>query len=107
MNSIVAEARSLKNEVREGRPKTAVVSENIDAVRELIMPDRHVTYRQIEASLDISCSSIRSILHEQLADLICCPWMPHNLTNAQKKVRGVECCKEMLENCDGGALKDA
>ena len=46
--------RSLKVEVREGRPNTtADVLENIDAVRELIMQDRHVPYREIEASLDI------------------------------------------------------
>ena len=45
---------SLKDEVREGRPKTAVVSENIDAVREVTMQDCHVTYRAIEASLSIS-----------------------------------------------------
>ena len=50
--------RSLKDEVREARPKTAVVSENIDAVRELIMQDCHVTYREIEASLGISSTSI-------------------------------------------------
>ena len=36
-NSFNCERRSLKDEVREGRPKTAVVSEIIDAVRELIM----------------------------------------------------------------------
>ena len=36
--------RLLKDEIREGRPKTAVVSDNIDVVRELIMQDRHVTY---------------------------------------------------------------
>ena len=35
--------RSLKEEVREGRSQTAVVSENIAAVRELTMEDRHVT----------------------------------------------------------------
>ena len=35
--------RSLKDEVREGRPKTAVVSDNIDAVRELIVQYRFVT----------------------------------------------------------------
>ena len=46
--------RSLKDEVHEGRPKTAVVSVNFDAVRELIMHDRHVTYREIKASLGIS-----------------------------------------------------
>ena len=55
---------SLKDEVREGRPKAAVVSENIDAVRRLIMQDRHVTYREIKASLGISSTSIHSILHE-------------------------------------------
>ena len=36
---------SLKDEVREGPPYTYVVPENIDAVRELITPDRHVTYK--------------------------------------------------------------
>ena len=41
---------SLKDEFRKDAPKAAVVSENIDAVRELIMQDRHVTYREIEAS---------------------------------------------------------
>ena len=42
---------SLKNEVRVGRPKTAIVSENIDAVRELITQDCHVIYREIEVFL--------------------------------------------------------
>ena len=37
--------RSLKGELHEGPPKTAVVSERIDAVRELIMKDPNVTYR--------------------------------------------------------------
>ena len=50
--------RSLKDKVREGPPKTAVVPENIDAVREVIMQHRHVTYREIEPSLGISFTSI-------------------------------------------------
>ncbi|GFS37745.1 hypothetical protein NPIL_375261 [Nephila pilipes] len=33
-----------------GRPKSVVVQEKITAVRELIKQDRHVTYREIEAS---------------------------------------------------------
>ena len=52
--------RSLKDEVREDPPKTA-------AVRELIMPDCHVTYRAIDAFLGISATSIQSILHQYLA----------------------------------------
>ena len=49
--------RSLNDEFREGRPKTVVVPENIDAVQNLINQDRHVTYCEIETSLGISPSS--------------------------------------------------
>ena len=34
---------SLNDEFREGRPKSVIVPKNIDAVRELILHDRHVT----------------------------------------------------------------
>ena len=77
LNEFNCGRHSLKDEVREGRPKTAVVSENIDGVRELIMQDRHGTYRYIEASLGISSTSIHSILHGHLAvKKICSRWMP-------------------------------
>lgn len=58
---------SIQDESRAGRPKSVVVPEKIDAVRELIKQDRHVTYREIEASLDISMTSINKILHEHLS----------------------------------------
>ena len=87
--------RSLKDEVREGPPKAAVVSENIDAVRELRMQDHHVTYREIVASLGISSTSIHSILDEHLA-VKRDRWIPHNLTIAQKSVR-VDWCREILQ----------
>ena len=41
--------------------------ENIDALRELIMQDRQLTYRAIEVSLGISSTNIHSILHAHLA----------------------------------------
>ena len=50
--------RSLTDEFHEGRPKSVVVPENIDAVHELILQDRRVTYREIKASLGISGTSI-------------------------------------------------
>lgn len=96
---------SLQDEFREGRPKSVVVPQNIDAVRELIMQDRHMTYREIEASLGISMTSINKILHDHLAvKKICSRWIPHNLTNAQKKAR-VDWCKEMLKKYQCGASK--
>ena len=100
MNSIV------NDEVREACPKTAVMSENSNAVRELIMQDRHVTYREKKAFLGISSTSIHSILHEHLAvKKICSRWILHNLTNAQNKVR-IDWCKQMLQQYEAGASKD-
>lgn len=93
---------SLADEVREGRPKSAVVPQNIDAVRNLIMEDRHVTYREIEASLDISMTSINKILHEHLGvKKISSRWIPHMLTGAQKRAR-MDWCKEMLKKYEYG-----
>ena len=45
LNEFNCGRRSLKDEVREGSQKTAVVPDNIDAVRALIMQDRYVTYK--------------------------------------------------------------
>ncbi|CAH1965648.1 unnamed protein product [Acanthoscelides obtectus] len=39
---------SLSDDPRVGAPKTAVTQENVDAVRNLIVEDRHVTYREID-----------------------------------------------------------
>ncbi|GFT19851.1 uncharacterized protein NPIL_606111 [Nephila pilipes] len=96
---------SIQDESRAGRPKSVVVPEKINAVCELIKQDRHVTYREIEASLDIRMTSINKILHEHLSvKKICSRWIPHNLTNAQKKAR-VDWCKEMLEKYIQGTSK--
>ena len=57
---------SLQDEFREGHPKSVVVPKTVDAVRQLIQQDRHVTYREIETTLGISGTSIHSILHEHL-----------------------------------------
>lgn len=58
---------SLEDGFRKGRPKSAVLPETVDAVREMINQDPHVTYRQIEASVGISSTSVHKILHEHLA----------------------------------------
>ena len=74
------------DEFHEGRPKSVVVPETIDDVRQLILQDRHVTYRKIETTLGISGTSIHSILHEYLTlKKICSRWIPQNLSIGQKK----------------------
>ena len=82
---------SLQDEFR--RPKSVFVPETIDAVRQLILQDRHVTYREIENTLGISGTSIHSILHEHL----------NNLSIAQKEAR-VDWSKEMLKKYEISAL---
>ena len=46
------------DEFRRGLPKLVFGPENINAVQKLIMQDRYVTYCEIEATLDISSTSI-------------------------------------------------
>ena len=77
---------SLQDEFCEGHPKSVVVPETIDVVRQLILQDRHVTYPEIETTLGISGTSIHSILHEHLSvKIICLRWIPHNFFNRSKK----------------------
>ena len=47
-------SNSPQDEFREGRSKSVVVPEIIDVVRQLILHDRHVTYREIGTTLGIS-----------------------------------------------------
>ena len=46
---------------------TSAVAINIDAVREMIERDRHITYREIQASLGIDMKAIHTILHDHLS----------------------------------------
>ena len=49
--------KSLSDDVREGRTKSAVTHEHNDAVRKQIASDRSVTYHKIETSLNILSNS--------------------------------------------------
>ncbi|KAG7300048.1 hypothetical protein JYU34_015577 [Plutella xylostella] len=86
-----------------GRPKTAVTQDNIDAVRQLIKEDRHVTYEQIRASLSIGMTAIQTILHEELGvKKLVSRWVPHRLTEEQKSAR-VNWCRSALQRFNGGS----
>ena len=47
----------MKDKVREGPAKTAIVFKKLDAMHELIMQNRHVTYQEIESFLGITANS--------------------------------------------------
>ena len=74
-------------------------------MRQLILQDRHVIYREIEITLGVRGTSIHSILHEHLTvKKICSRWIPHNLSIAQKKAR-VDWSKKMFQKYHRSASK--
>ncbi|CAH2011466.1 unnamed protein product [Acanthoscelides obtectus] len=88
---------SLSDDPGVGAPKTAVTQENVDAVRKLIIEDRHVTYHEIKASLKIPKTSIQKYLHEELrVRKLVSRWIPHLLTEEQKPAR-VNWCQKTLD----------
>lgn len=93
---------SLTDEVREGRPKSAVTQENVDVVRRMINEDRHVTYREIQECLGIGMSQIQIILKEELGvRKLFSRWIPHLLSDEQKIVR-VNWCRKTLKKFNKG-----
>ncbi|CAH2004677.1 unnamed protein product [Acanthoscelides obtectus] len=59
--------------------------------------DRHVTYREIEASLKISKTTIQKFLHEEIGvRKLVARWIPHLLTEEQKAAR-VNWCQKTLD----------
>ncbi|CAH1966861.1 unnamed protein product [Acanthoscelides obtectus] len=98
---------SFSDDPRVGAPKTAVTQESDDAVRKLIIEDRHVTYREIEASLKISKTSNQKILHEELGiKKLVSRWIPHLLTEEQKAAR-VNWCQKTLDHFNSGNSKNS
>ena len=71
---------------REGRTKSVVVPVTTDAVRQLILQDRHVTDCEMETNLGISGTSIHSILHEHLIVKKMCSLF---LSIAQKRLMSI------------------
>ncbi|CAH1996463.1 unnamed protein product [Acanthoscelides obtectus] len=82
----------LSDDLRVGAPKTAVTKENVDAVRKLIIEDRH--------------TSIQKILHEELGvRKLVSRWIPHLLTEEQKAAR-VIWCQKTLDRFNSGNSKN-
>ena len=58
--------QSLEDEPGGGRPHTAITDENVAAMCKLTTEDLYITYREIEATLEIGSTDINTILHEYL-----------------------------------------
>lgn len=104
-NEFKRDRRSLEDETRPGRPVSAVTPENISAVEQMIREDPRITVREMQDVLSIGSSAVETILHKHLmVHKRCARWVPHELSDEQKKGR-VKWCQTMLEKFDGGQSK--
>jgi len=73
-----------------------VNEQNIAAVKRLVDENRHITYQTNSDTLSLHYPSIKTILHEKLGlRKISARWVPHKLTDEQKRKR-VEFCQTNL-----------
>ncbi|CAK9803082.1 Protein GVQW3 [Anthophora quadrimaculata] len=85
---------------RSGRPKSAVVPENIKKVHKIVLKDRKMKLREIADTLKISEGSVFTILHENLSmRKLLSKWVPRLLTPDQKQQRlgDSERCLELFK----------
>lgn len=91
---------STDNDVRSGRPATAVNDDNIVKVNELIRGDRRLTVKDIMNSLSIGARAVNEIIHDRLGfSKVCARWVPRQLTPDNKETR-LSICSDLFERYD-------
>jgi histone-lysine N-methyltransferase SETMAR len=88
--------QSIEDESHFGRPKEVVNEHSIANVQRILNENPRTTIRILSLELGLSTHSIHNILHHELhMRKVCARWIPHLLTEAQKKTR-VQKSKELL-----------
>ena len=79
---------SIDEDSRSGQPSTSTDDVHIDAVRHLILQNRHLTIREIAEDVGISFGSCQAILTEKLnMQSVAAKFVPCVLTEDQKENR--------------------
>ena len=84
---------------RSGRPKSAIVPENITKAHKIVLLDRKLKLREIADTLKISEGSVFTILYESLGmRKLFWEWVPRLPTPHQKqRVEDSEYCLELVK----------
>lgn len=85
---------------RCGRPKSAVVQENVKKVHKMVLENRKLKLQEIADTLKISEGSVFTILHDNLGMCkLLSKWVPRLLTPDQKlqRVQDSERCLEIFQ----------
>ena len=88
---------SIKNAPKSGRPKSASRKEILSKIKEVIEGDARFTVRDIARKVGISLSTVHLILKKHLkVRKISARWVPHLLTDEQKRQRVKAAKKEQF-----------
>lgn len=80
--------KSLGDDERSGRPKTATTDDNIAKVHQMVLDDRRIKVREIAEVMNISKERVCHILNQDLGmRKLSARWVPRLLTLDQKRVR--------------------
>ena len=90
----------VEDDPREGRPSTSRVQENVERVKELVLPDRRITVRMIADQLNLSKSSLHNILREELKMRKLCAKIVPKVLSEEQKQRRVFCASDWLSQED-------
>lgn len=66
LNNFILDEEDFRSEFCEDQLKTTLPPENIDAVKENIALNRHVSYREIKTSLNFSRTQVYPVLNDYL-----------------------------------------
>ena len=79
---------TVENEPHERRPRTSITGKNSDRIDALIRENRQITVHELSGILNISDSSVKTIIKQHLHySKVCSRWIPHLLTDKHKSTR--------------------
>ncbi|XP_015924023.3 histone-lysine N-methyltransferase SETMAR-like [Parasteatoda tepidariorum] len=92
----------LQSEEQTGRPRSAVIPDNVSAIRKILKDDNHCTDQIMQKEFNIGSTAIHKIIHDELhMKKVVCRWVPHNRLEHQKEER-VRISKETLKLLNDG-----
>ena len=92
---------SCENKPKEPRPRTSRSEDMIARLEQMVMEDRRLTVKQIDANAGISVGSVDIILHDDLKTWkVSARWVPRMLTDENKASRAAM-CQAMLSSKKG------
>ena len=81
--------KSLGDDERSGRPKTATADDNIAKVHQMVLDDRRIKVREIAEVMKMSKERVCHILHQDLGmRKLSARWVPHLLVCAVSHLSG-------------------